>query len=144
MSRRDALNDDQRDEIWRLHVKRVSQREIADRIGCNRNTVSAVVRRTTEQLAEGRRTEMEVARNEALAVYDEIQREIWKRLEQCPATSSLAVGYLSVIVEARRRQDRLLGLEKLTVNHTQVYLTRIDALMNQPIPLPLIEEISDD
>jgi len=139
MSRRDALNDDQREEIWRLHVKRVSQREIADRIGCNRNTVSAVVRRITEQLAEGRRTEMEAARNEALAVYDEIQREIWKRLEQCPATSSL-----SVIVEARRRQDRLLGLEKLTVNHTQVYLTRIEALMNQPIPLPLIEEITDD
>jgi len=144
MSRRDALNDDQRDEIWRLHVKRVSQREIADRIGCNRNTVSAVVCRITAHLAEGRRTELEAARNEALAVYNEIQREIWKRLEQCPATSSLAVGYLSVIVEARRRQDRLLGLEKLTVNHTQVYLTRIDALMNQPIPLPLIEEIPDD
>ena len=84
MSRRDALNDDQREEIWRLHVKRVSQREIADRIGCNRNTVSAVVRRITEQLAEGRRTELEAARNEALAVYNEVQREAWQRLEQCP------------------------------------------------------------
>lgn len=137
MSRAHALSEDQRSKIWDLHLRRVPQLEIARQVGCSRNTVNAVVQRITKDLADRRLDQLETAREEALATYDAIQREAWMRLEQCAPTSTIAVGYLGTIVDCQRQKDRLLGLEQLTINHTGVYLARIEALMDRPATISL-------
>jgi len=99
--------------------------------------VSATIARTKQQLASAREAEMESQREEALAEYDAIKREAWERLAQCQANSTAAVGYLGAILGARAAQDRLLGLDEITINHRGVYLARIEAILNSPVPLTL-------
>jgi DNA-binding CsgD family transcriptional regulator len=137
MSRALALKPDQEDDIWRLWLQRVPQAEIGRRIGCSRKTVSAAVQRVQKRLAAERTRDLEEARAEALAEYDTVKGECWERLAGCKPTSTAAVGYLGAILDARRQQDRLLNLEHLTVNVRAVALGKIEALLEEGIPLIL-------
>jgi hypothetical protein len=137
MSRALALKPDQEDLIWKLWLQSVPQSEIAARVGCSRTTVSNVVNRVRKRLAERRPAEFEELRTEALAGYDQIKREAWKHLENCPVGSSVAIGLLSNIIAARQAQDRLLGLQQITVNHRGFVLAKIDELLNTGVPLLL-------
>lgn len=144
MSRALALKPDQEQLIWNLWLHRVPQATIAEQIGCSRRTVSTVVNRIRRRLNEQRLQELEELRTEALAEYDAIKLEAWTRLEACAPGSAVAVGYISTIVNARQAQDRLLGLQELTVNLRAVHLAKVENLLDTPVPLVLPGAESDD
>ena len=131
------LTDEDESQIWELHVRRVPNTAIARQVSCNRKTVAAVIKRISAGLAEARQADYEAVREQALATYDAVQRTAWMRLQNCDPTSTVSVGYLGTIVDARRQQDRLLGLEHLTVNQRGVHLARIEAILDAPVPIAL-------
>jgi neutral trehalase len=89
------------------------------------------------ELNQERLKDLEDLRTEAIAEYDAIKQECWKRLKRCPAKSNAAVGYIGSIVEARKQQDRLLGLEQVTIDHRIGVLAKIDAMLDVPVPFVL-------
>jgi len=136
MARGQVLRDDQRELIWRLYLRHVSHAVIARQIGCSRQAVTRTVGRIRKDLAEDRLQNFEEQRSVALAEYDEVKREAWKRLAECKASSHAAVGYLGQIVSSRQQQDRLLGLETIQVDHRGAGLVAIAHLVKQPVTDP--------
>jgi DNA-binding CsgD family transcriptional regulator len=137
VSSRRALTGRQEQEAYELWLRRVPVTRIAERMNCHRNTVSATIRRVLEEEAEGRQAELERARNESIAVYQGVQQEAWRRLQGCQPTSNAAVGYLGIIADAQKQQDRLLGLEQLTLNVRGAHLAHVDALLDSTVPILL-------
>jgi hypothetical protein len=135
MSRALALRPEQREEVWELYLRRMSQSAIARHIGCSRNAVSRNVVKMRGELNERRATELEELRTEALAEYDIIKRAAWSRLAACGPNSPAGVGYLNAICVARQSQDRLLGLEKLSIDHRGVVLARVENILTTPVPV---------
>jgi hypothetical protein len=131
------LRPEQEQTIWHLYVRRQPQRIIAKAVGCHPNTVSATVRRIKRELAQRRGEDFEATRDEALAVYGEVQREAWLSKAKCKPSANAGVGYLSVIVEARKQQDRLLGLEEIIVSHRAAALVKVEGLLNTGVPIIL-------
>jgi hypothetical protein len=111
MSRAHALTPQQEDAIWAAYLRKVPRQQIAQEVGTSPTTVSAVVQRVKQRLNDRRTADLEALRTDALAEYDQLQREAWDRLQQCSPTSTLSVGYLGVILDARRQEDRILGLQ---------------------------------
>jgi hypothetical protein len=131
------LGEDHHEQLWELYCKRTPQSALARHFGCSRTSVSNAVARIKKKLAEGRREELEHARAESIAVYQAAQAEAWRRLTKCPPASTAAVGYLAQIVESQRQQDRLLGLEEITVNHRGMLLARLEAVLDTPVSIVL-------
>jgi hypothetical protein len=132
-----TISHEQEDQMYALWLRRVPHHAIAQAVGVNRNTVTATIKRMTASLAKGRRDDLELSRAEALAVYDAVQREAWLSKAKVLPNSNASVGYLGCIIEARKQQDRLLGLEQITITHRDVHLARIEAIMSAPVPLYL-------
>jgi hypothetical protein len=137
MPARRALSPQEEELVWQLWARRVPQTGIARQFNVSRKVVSSAVGRVQRELAEGRHADLEAARDEALGVYDLVQQAGWARMAKCAPNSTASVGYLSAIIEARRQQDRLLGLEKITVDHRAQALAKVEHLLDTAVPIAL-------
>jgi hypothetical protein len=126
------------------HIQRRPLGQIAQDVGVHRNTVSKLITRITKELNTRRMESLEDLRQHALSTYDAIQKEAWERLQSCSGNSNSAVGFLGIISQARRQQDRLLGLEQVTINHTETYLKELRLLMDQPVPIAVLPSSIDE
>jgi hypothetical protein len=127
------LSDEQHQHIYALWLRRTPVQTIAEQVGCHRNSVRAVVERIRSEQATD--ADLERARADALSCYDLVLNEAWTRFDQCDPMGAVAVGYLNVILKARERQDRIQNLEKVEINHTALYLTKIEQLLQMPAAL---------
>ena len=132
-----ALTPDQEQLAWQLWLQRVPQTQIAERLGCHRNRISAWITRILRELADARRDALEDAREQALATLDAIQAEAWSRLAAAKPTSNVSAAYLSTIIEATRLQARILGLERLGIDLRGAALLRVDSLLDETVPVVL-------
>jgi hypothetical protein len=136
-----ALTRDEEQHVWELWLRRFPQTRIARQFGVSRKVVGGTIARMQAELAEGRHATLEAARDEALATYDVIQQEAWARMAKCAPNSTASVGYLGAILETRRQKDRLLGLEKLQIDHRHVLAAKVDAWLNSEIEAPWLEQV---
>ena len=132
-----ALTPDQQEKAWELWLRRFPQTAIARQMGVNRNTVGRTIKRIQRELTNERQAELEQVRTLALAEYDVIKREAWQSRQKCAPSSTASVGYLSTIIEARKQQDRLLGLEEVTVTHRGLVLARLETVLGEGVPILL-------
>jgi hypothetical protein len=133
MTQRRALSPEQEEQVWALWLRRVPVLAIAAQFGVGRNTVSRTVARITRELSKRHQTDLDGARTEALAEYDAIKCEAWRRLARCAPQSTAGVGLLSNIIAARQQQDRLLGLERIQVDHRHAIVARVEAWLSTEI-----------
>ncbi len=139
MPRRTALTVDDEAAIWEAWLRSTPLWQIARAVGRDRHTVARAIDRIRAELTQTRLADLEARRTEALAEYDAIKRRAWTRLQQCAPTSTASVGYLSALIEARKRQDQLLGLNHVETSNVNVYLAQLHAVLHEPVPQPVIE-----
>jgi hypothetical protein len=150
LSRAQALRPADEDLIWSLYLRKAPRREIATQVGTSVTTVRAAVKRVRRRLNDRRLADLEALRTEALAEYEHIQNEAWNRLQSCNPTSSVSVGYIGVILDARHQRDRVLGLELQRLDVTSGGKSIADLLkqyLNHPVEIidvtPLKIELED-
>jgi DNA-binding CsgD family transcriptional regulator len=139
MPRRTGITHAQEEAIYRLHLQHVPIQAIASQEGLHRNTVSAALNRITGALNDRHIESLEGERQRSLDIYRTIESECWARLRVADPDSTVSVGYLNILSQVRRQQDRLLGLERITVDHQGLYLQQVHALMSQPVQLVIAE-----
>jgi IS30 family transposase len=144
MPRTSSLTQEQEELIYSLSIRRVPIGTIAEQVGVHRNTVRPAIARLTAQMNERSTESLEVLRRQALAVYGELETECWTRLRECVPTSRMALGFIATIMQLRRQQDRLLGLEQLTVTQQGPQLQQLQALLRQPVTVIQVKEEPDD
>lgn len=91
-------------ETYELSVKGWTNVEIAKELGINKNTVSSYLRTERQRRAGARGHSAE----ESIAVYEQIKRHAWQRLESVRDTS--LSGLLNTIVSAQGKLDVILGV----------------------------------
>lgn len=143
MSRRLSLTPEQEDKLWRLHLQKVPLVLAAQEVGCHRQTAARAIQRIKTTLAEAQRVDFELARSQHLAELDGVKREAWASKAQCQPGSNAAVGYLGIVLDAIKQQSSLLGLDEITITHRAVALTRIQTILDAPIPLTLPGNVVD-
>jgi len=110
LSQRPAkLSDEQVAEICRLDLKRVPEVLIARGLKVNRRTVARVLARMRAALSVSANLDEE--RGRALGVYRELQREAWAAAAEGRQRGRGSAPYLSVVLVAQGRIDRVLGLD---------------------------------
>jgi IS30 family transposase len=129
------LTEAQQLQICRLALRQVPQVEIAQRIGCHRNTVRRVLIRTRAALAVNEDTTE--ARADAIATLREVQRTAWEDMETARARGRSTAMLLAEVRLAQQQINGLLGLEEITINHRTEHLARVEAILTAPIPLHL-------
>jgi hypothetical protein len=123
--------------IWELHLQRQPVMDIASALNLHRNTVGKIIKKITSELSAHQHERLEVARQEAIASLDWLLRDAWTSAGKCSVDSPTRVGYLRIVLEALRHQQRLMGLELVTINHRLAALDRIDTILAEPIPIML-------
>lgn len=83
---------------------------IAEELGCSRPTVSKWIKDELAKRSEHREQDKE----KAIAVYVEIQRAAWERLETLDSRSLNVSGLLNTIKNAQERIDKITGAEAPT------------------------------
>jgi hypothetical protein len=117
------ITEGQHREIVRLAIRQLPQTEIAERVGVNRHTVRRVLNRVRSALAINE--DLESARAEAVAVYRELQRSAWEKIEEGRAPA----GLLGEIRQAQSRIDTLLGLAPGSAEDERAELERFKSIV---------------
>ena len=103
------LTDEQVAEICRRDLQQVPEVLIARGLKLNRRTVARVLARMRAALSVSAALDEE--RGRALGVYRQIQREGWAAVADGKQRGRGSAPYLSVVLAAQGRIDRVLGLD---------------------------------
>ena len=101
-----------------LRAEGLSYREVAARLGVNKNTVPGLI----AQEYDRRKATRDEERAYAISVYRGLQRDAWKRLSALPVNSSSqsVSGMHASIRQAQERIDKITGIEAPTKSeHTR-------------------------
>ena len=95
-----------------LRAEGLSYREVAARLGVNKNTVPGLI----AQEYDRRKATRDEERAYAISVYRGLQRDAWKRLSALPVNSSSqsVSGMHASIRQAQERIDKITGIEAPT------------------------------
>jgi hypothetical protein len=108
------LTDEQVAEVCRRDLQQVPEVLIARDLKLNRRTVARVLTRMRAALAVSANLDEE--RGRALGVYRELQREAWAAAADGRKRGRGSAPYLSVVLAAQGRIDRVLGLDAGVAN----------------------------
>ena len=110
LSQRPAkLSDEQVAEICRLDLRQVPEVLIARDLKLHRRTVARVLARMRAALSVSAALDEE--RGRALGVYRQVMREAWAATADSTQRGRGSAPYLSVVLAAQGRIDRVLGLD---------------------------------
>jgi hypothetical protein len=103
------LSDEQVAQICRLDLQQVPEVLIARGLKLNRRTVSRVLARMRAALSVS--ADLDAERGRALGVYRQVMREAWAAAADSKQRGRGSAPYLSVVLAAQGRIDRVLGLD---------------------------------
>jgi len=118
------LPDDQRERVWELHLRGVSQRQISAQLDLHRDTVKRLVQEGYRQFGAERRARMKRGLDGAVARFRRVQQQAWvdhdaddereravlEKAEYGARYTSQRSAYLRLILDAEKEIARLEGL----------------------------------
>jgi hypothetical protein len=128
-----ALNPEQEDEVYRATLRRVPYVELARQYSVDRETIARVVGRFIHELAERTRPELEALRGMLYDELDQVKGAAWESYRDARPGSMARNGALSLVKESITEQAKLMGLEKIQIDHRHVLAARVEAWLNTEI-----------
>lgn len=107
-------------EAWNMSGEGLYNTEIAKKLGVHRHTVRDLI-----QAERDRRRELLPDEDmKALATYESVLRESWRRLKSHPddAKAQNVVGYLNAVLGAQNGKNKITGVEAPTRSESDVNL----------------------
>jgi hypothetical protein len=128
-----ALSPEQEQEVYRATLRRVPYVQLAREYNVDRQTITRIVDRFTNELAECKRPELEALRLQLFDELDVVKDAAWQSFREARAGSIARNGALSLVKEAVMEQARLMGLERLQIDHRHVLAAKVDAWLSTEV-----------
>ena len=135
-----ALNVEQQHEVYEQSLRRVPYTQLAQQYQVDRETITRTVDRFIRDLAERRRPELEVLRGTLYDELDQVKGAAWESYRDARPGSMARNGALSLVKESITEQARLMGLEKIQIDHRHVLAAKVDAWLNAEVDVDWHED----
>jgi hypothetical protein len=120
------------EEAYELHIARVSNRQIAERMGIGRELVATLIKEQAANYSEHQSTE----RAKAIATYDSMISQARQRLVRIQDNSLNVSGLINAVISAQKAIDEITG-----VRAQDQLGDANEALMNFKIGMDTMEKV---
>ena len=125
------------DRALGLHLAGMGYREIGERLGCSKNSVSGLLRSALKRRSRDRNLEAEIGR--AIAVRRELLADLWNRRRFLPKSGTQAAFADARLAEQiRKLQLELLFLSGIEIPDPEKII--LDAMADMALPMPDLTE----
>jgi hypothetical protein len=134
-----ALSPEQEYEVYDASLRRVPYIQLAQQYAVDRETITRIVARLATEFAERKRPELEALRLRLFDELDAVKSAAWESHREARPGSMARHGALALVKDCVTEQARLMGLEKLQIDHRHLLAAKVEAWMNSEIEVPWLE-----
>jgi hypothetical protein len=121
-----ALNVEQQHDVYEQSLRRVPYTQLARQYRVDRETITRTIDRFIHEFAEQRRPELETLRGTLFDELDQVKGAAWESYRDARPGSMARNGALSLVKDSIAEQARLMGLEKIQVDHRGLLAAKIE------------------